>query len=100
MNLVRRSVEPNPDLTAAWGNPPVTLRCGVPEPKTLTPTSKLIAVDNVDWLPEKRSNGYVFTTIGRVANVEVSVPQDYEPETQALIELSGAVKSADPLAPA
>lgn len=97
MNLVKRPTEPDSYLIAAWGNPPVTLRCGVGAPPGLKPTSRLVTIANVDWLPEQRSAGYVFVTTGRVANVEVSVPDAYQPETQALDDLANAVRAADPL---
>ena len=97
-NLARRSMDP-PEAAnvAAWGNPPVTLRCGVATPTSLTPTSEILSIASVDWYPEKRSAGYVFVTVGRVANVEVSVPNNYQPETAALPDLANAIKSSDPL---
>ncbi len=67
------------------------LRCGVATPAALTPTSQLLTVDGVDWLPEELSAGYLFTTVGRSLNVEVSVPGAYSPESDALVDLSTAV---------
>jgi len=61
-------------LTAAWGATPVVLRCGVGRPGALTATSQLTTVDGVDWLPERLQHGVRFTAIGRVAYVEVTVP--------------------------
>ena len=95
-NLVKRPTEPESDLVAAWGNPPITLRCGVSKPAGLLPTSQLVTVDDVDWFSEQRTAGYLFTTVGRVANIEVAVPDAYKPETDALVDLAAAVKSNDP----
>jgi hypothetical protein len=91
-----RDTEPDSDLTAAWGDPAIVLRCGVPEPEALEPTSELVTVDGVDWFPEQLTAGYLFTTYGRVVFVEVSVPDDYAPEAGALTDLADAVQAAVP----
>lgn len=96
---VRRKTEPDVPTTAAWGDPPITLQCGVAEPATLTPTSTLLTVDGIDWYPEQRSAGYVFTTRGLVANVEVAVPDAYAPETAALTDLAPAITKSVPATP-
>ncbi|HEU4676895.1 MAG TPA: DUF3515 domain-containing protein [Motilibacteraceae bacterium] len=93
----RRSTSPAGDLTAAWGRPPVVLRCGVPRPAALEPTSQLVTIDGVDWFPEHLSDGYRFTSYGRVADVEVRVPGAYAPEVNPLVDLAAAMKKADPL---
>lgn len=93
----RRSTSPVSDLTAAWGSPPVVLRCGVPRPAALEPTSQLVTIDGVDWYPEQLSDGYRFTSYGRVADVEVRVPGRYAPEVNPLVDLAAAMKKADPL---
>jgi hypothetical protein len=93
----RRDTVPDSDLTAAWGDPTIVLRCGVPEPEALEPTSELVSVDGVDWFPERLTAGYLFTTYGRVVFVEVSVPDDYAPEAGALTDLADSVQAAVPL---
>jgi hypothetical protein len=90
---------PKSPLTSAWGQPAIVLRCGVATPAALTPTSSLLTVDGVDWLPEKLTQGYLFTTVGREVNVEVSVPDAYSPEADALADLSPAIAKLDPVAP-
>ena len=72
------------------------MRCGVPRPTTLDATSQLVTVDGVDWFAEELTAGYLFTTTGRVAYVEVSVPDDYAPEIGPVTELSPAVADAVP----
>ena len=86
----RRTTTPE-GLTAAWGDPPIVLRCGVPRPAALMPTSQLVTVDGVDWFAEPLSNGYLFTTYGRAAYVEVAVPSAYQPPAAVLTELAAAV---------
>jgi hypothetical protein len=91
-----RTTEPDSPLTAAWGDPAITVRCGVPDPAALTPTSQLISIDGVDWLPEPLDDGYRFTSYGRVTNVEVTVPDAYTPEADPVTVLSPLVKDSVP----
>lgn len=94
----RRATSPASELTAAWGSPAVVLRCGVPRPAALEPTSQLVTINDVDWFPEQLSDGYRFTSYGRVADVEVRVPGRYAPEVNPLVDLADAMKKADPVA--
>jgi hypothetical protein len=92
-----RTTTPESALTSAWGDPAIILRCGVAVPAALTATSQLITVNGVDWFPQELTAGYRFTTTGRVANVELSVPDDYAPEAEALVDLAQAVSDTVPL---
>lgn len=49
---VRTLAEPAPDGVRAWAAAPrpVVLRCGLPRPAELTPTSALLEIDGVRWL--------------------------------------------------
>ena len=76
----------------------MVLRCGVGVPSALTPTSTLQVINDVDWLPEELSAGYLFTTVGRTASVEVSVPDAHRPEANALVDLAAAIGSRVPVA--
>jgi len=82
-------------LTAAWGDPAIVVRCGVATPEALQPTSQLVTVDGIDWLPENLASGYRFTTVGRLANVEVTVPDHYAPEADALVDLAATIHGND-----
>jgi hypothetical protein len=95
LNGERRQVEPG-RFSAAWGDPPITLRCGVEKPPGLTSTSSCFEVNGVGWFAEEVSGGYLFTTIGRTTYVEVAVPSDYAPEANALVDLADAVNAHDP----
>ena len=92
----KRPVEPLNIRTAAWGDPPIVYRCGVGRPAALTPTSFVTSVNGVDWFPEEHTEGFVFTTINREANIEVTVPKAYTPEATVLTDFSDLIKQQDP----
>ncbi|MGP3926204.1 DUF3515 domain-containing protein [Streptomyces sp. 8N616] len=101
--LDRSEDGPDSDFAADWGDPAVQLRCGVPRPELLTPggahynpTAEGVEVNGVLWLLEKQEDGFRFTTTGRKAFVEVTVPGKYAPETGALTEFADAVKKTVP----
>jgi Protein of unknown function (DUF3515). len=85
-------------LTAAWGDPAVVLRCGVAKPRTLRATSELIEINSVRWFLHETHEAYVFTTFGRVAFVEVSVPKSVPREraTAPLVDLARPVITSVP----
>ena len=91
-----RPTEPGA-LSRAWGDPAIVLRCGVPAPPGLTPTSECVEVNGVGWFREPAEGGTLFTTIGRAVPVEVGVPPDYAPEVDVLVDLAAAVEAHDPL---
>ena len=92
----RRTVTPG-QFIAAWGNPPISLRCGVDKPPGLTAASDCFEVNGVGWYTEQAAKGYLFTTIGRTAYIEVGVPSHYAPEANALVDLAAVVSAHDPL---
>lgn len=91
-----RTVRPG-TRAAAWGDPAITLRCGVAKPPTLTPTSQCFGVNGVDWFAEQGQGGYLFTTIGRPVFIEVTVPSDYAPEANALVDVAQTIDAHVPL---
>jgi hypothetical protein len=93
----RRDVEPADVLAAAWGDPPILLRCGVTKPPGLTPFSRCDSVNGVGWFTRRTSAGYEFTTIGRQAHVQVGVPAVYVPAANALVDLASALKRTVPV---
>ncbi|OEV13251.1 uncharacterized protein DUF3515 [Streptomyces sp. Amel2xB2] len=99
----RITLDPASKYTAAWGDPAIELRCGVPRPEKLSPgsehynpTAEAAEVNGVSWLLEQRDGGYRFTTTDRVAHVEVTVPDDYAPEVNPLTDLARAVRQSVP----
>lgn len=93
----QRTTEPSSHLTAAWGDPAITLACGVSKPSGMNPASKCWEVNGVGWYAAKRDGSYRFTTIGRRVFVQVTVPNKYSPQADALVDLAAAVKKHDPL---
>lgn len=73
---------------AAWGDPPITARCGVPPPGPSP--DPCLSVDGVDWLISEASDAVVLTTYGREPAIEVSVPAAYGPGTLLLPAFAGA----------
>lgn len=74
--------------TAAWGDPPVVLRCGVEVAGPTTDTC--LDVDGVDWVVAP--DGRRFTTYGRSPAVEVTFPAAaVEGPESVLVALSGVV---------
>ena len=92
----RRRVDPG-RFSAAWGKPAIVLRCGVTAPPGLTATSECLEVNGVGWFTEPAQGGIIFTTIGRPALVELSVPAHYAPEPGALVDVAEAVAAHDPV---
>lgn len=80
--LQGRSAQSSWTYVAAWGDPPVVLRCGVPRPAGLTPGSseRLFSANGqqgVYWLPVRHKKETVWTTVDRAVYVEVTVPTSY-----------------------
>lgn len=91
-----RRTEPESALTAAWDDPAIVLRCGVGTPGELRPTSQLYTVNDVDWFPVESEDGWRFTTVGRVANIEVLVPNRYQPAVNPLVDLAAPILATIP----
>ncbi|MET0468974.1 MAG: DUF3515 family protein [Aeromicrobium sp.] len=81
---------------AAWGAPPIILRCGVEPPAIMDTDPPCNYVAGVDWVSETTADGFLFTTIGRQFRVSVEVPDAYDPAAEALADLAGAVTKHDP----
>jgi Protein of unknown function (DUF3515) len=100
----KRDVSTDGASAGAWGDPPIVLRCGVPRPAALRRTSPCYEIDHVGWLATQHGRSVSttspikgtldFTTIGRSAYVEVSVPDAYQPQADALADLAAAIAKA------
>lgn len=81
---------------ATWGDPRISVRCGVPKPAKLEPASRCDVLNGVGWFAEDPGTAvrkaWRFTTIGRSGYIEVVVPEKYEPAADVLIELTEAVQ--------
>lgn len=93
---LRPTTEPG---TAAWGEPPITYRCGVGRPGALAPTSRLLDVGGIGWLPIEGTGGTGFIAVTWPAEsepiyVEVLVPEEYAAPADVLIDISAALAAA------
>ena len=70
----RRRVLGDEALTAAWGDPPVTLECGVPDPER---PPEPVTVNGVEWSVRDIGAGYRWTTRNLIVNVAVEIPDTY-----------------------
>jgi Protein of unknown function (DUF3515) len=75
--LAARPVDsPSPNV-AAWGEPPVVLRCGVPRPRGFVVGVQTFVVNGVTWFAEPHGNRTVWTVVDRPVYVEATVPAGY-----------------------
>ena len=94
----RRHVDAGDGYAAAWGDPAIELRCGVPRPAGFDKFSACQRVNGVDWfVPESQQTGkptdITMTTVGRVPRVEVRLPEDYWPPANAMADLAQTMKA-------
>ncbi|MGC4943219.1 DUF3515 domain-containing protein [Kribbella sp. DT2] len=93
-----RDTDPPSPLTAAYGDPPIEITCGVSPPAGMAEAqSQCFEVNGVGWYAKEAGNGVIFTTIGRKLYVEIAVPKTYSPEANALTDVSDAVKTHNTL---
>lgn len=90
-DAVHRDVTPSDLPVAAWGQPAIVLRCGVPLPSSYRPDAQLLDVDGVGWLAADGEGGTFFTAVDREVLVEVAIPDDYAPEAGILTALAPSI---------
>lgn len=95
--LAQRPVTAGPEQNAAYGDPAITVACGVPAP-SFPPTELVYPLDRVCWHAAERPDVTVWTTADREVPVQVTVPREYDPAGQQVIAFSGPVISAVPSA--
>lgn len=75
--LERTATDPEGAWVAAWGDPAIIARCGLP---ALEPTTfDCVDVDGTDWVVRELSDGTAMSTYGTDPAIEVLVPEDYGP---------------------
>ncbi|TCC34309.1 DUF3515 domain-containing protein [Kribbella speibonae] len=98
LDAERRETSPKSPLTAAYGDPPIEMTCGVTPPAGMAEAqSQCFEVNGVGWFAKQVENGFIFTTIGRSLYFEVAVPAKYAPQANALTDVSDAVHRFDKL---
>jgi hypothetical protein len=75
-DLPARPVDSPSPYVVAWGDPPVTLRCGVARPPTFLATALVQDINGVTWFPERRGDRTAWTAVDRPVYVEVIAPAD------------------------
>jgi hypothetical protein len=73
-DLPARPVESSSPYVAAWGEPAVTLRCGVARPPSFIATADVQQINGVTWFAERRGGTTAWTAVDRRVYVEVLAP--------------------------
>jgi hypothetical protein len=90
--LPRRDTEPASPAVAAYGDPPVVVRCGAPLSTAYKTGDPLINVNGVAWFAEERGGAVVWSLPTSFVNVEVTIPSKWSGDR--LSHLTDAVKAA------
>jgi Protein of unknown function (DUF3515) len=101
-DLPARKVSAGPEQNAAYGEPPITVACGVPQPTTCEKLTgghpgcvpldaDLLVMNGVCWYGEDGPATKFFTTLDREVAVRVAVPASYDQPGQWANEFSDAV---------
>jgi hypothetical protein len=91
--LPQRKVSAGAEQNAAYGEPPLTLSCGVP-PAKFPPTDDVYSLNKVCWHAAPGAGGTVWTTVDREVPVQVTVPAGYEPAGQWTIAFANPVAAS------
>ena len=74
-----RLVDSDTPYAAAWGEPPVVLVCGVPQPAGLVPGEGLFTINGVTWYVDQSDpEATVWTAVDRAVYVQVTLPADVD----------------------
>ncbi|MDQ3988539.1 MAG: DUF3515 domain-containing protein [Actinomycetota bacterium] len=93
--LDRRPIaDPAPAGTAAWGDPPVVLRCGLGRPAELTVSSRLLAVSGVQFLEIPGPGATSWVVVDRPVYVALTLPTGSG--SAALQQVAAAVRRTLP----
>ena len=83
----RREVTGGDGVAAAWGDPAIVLRCGVPQPADFNDTATCLQANGTGWyvpddvlLADDESLDVTMTAVGVRPRVEVFLPGDYRPD--------------------
>jgi hypothetical protein len=91
----RRPVKAGVEQNAAYGDPALTLQCGVP-PATYPPTDDLYLLDSVCWHSRVDGDSTVWTTVDREVPVRITVPGPAAGASQWAIAFSRSVAETVP----
>ena len=91
----RRPVTGDPGRTAAWGDPAITLQCGVPRPD---PAIEPLTIDGLAWAVKDVGAGQLWTTRDRAVAVSVRIGDGYEGQGELVVPLAAPVLATLPAA--
>lgn len=89
----QRPVSGAQENAAAWGDPPIVLRCGVP---VASPGGQLITLDGVTWNTHSTSDAIRWTSTGRKVTIDISVPAVYTGQGPLVATFSPAIAHTVP----
>jgi hypothetical protein len=92
---VRRPVVAGPEQNAAYGDPPITVSCGVPG-TVVPPGEQPFTLSGVCWYGVVGQTNAVLTTQDRTVPIVVTIPRTYAEPGQWTIEFSGPIVATDP----
>ncbi|SBT53087.1 DUF3515 family protein [Micromonospora auratinigra] len=111
--LRQRPVTAGPEQNAAYGDPALTVACGVDAPVKACPspaaggtlpagcfldTDEVWAVNKVCWHPSEEGDVTVLTAVDREVPIQVRVPRAYAQPLQWVAPISDAIVAAVPSA--
>jgi hypothetical protein len=105
-DLAARKVSAGPEQNAAYGEPPLTVACGVDQPRTCASLddtgsgcvpmdTELMIMNRVCWYADEQAAATIFTTMDREVPVQVTVPKHYAQAAQWANEFSDVVVETD-----
>ena len=92
---VRRETRPSSPTTAAWGSPPVLLRCGVGPGG---PKDEPYEFNGVRWTLHDTGASRTWTSAGLAVNVSLEVPDAYSGQAELLGALAPTLLTLGPAA--
>jgi len=81
---------------AAWGDPPIVLRCGVPPPASYVPGTPVISVQGVDFDTYPIGGQIRWTAVGRRAYVQILIPNTIEGQGALIADIAPVIAAHDP----
>lgn len=96
----KREVIGSPPGVAAWGDPAITLRCGLPTPQELTCSAQLTQVSNANgqpgvlWLQLSEGGQTTYLAADRAVRIAVTMPEGAG--TAVIQELSSVISGVLP----
>jgi hypothetical protein len=93
VDLAQRPVTEGPEQNAAYGDPAVTVACGITPPE-FADTDEVWVINHVCWHNATSADAVVLTTVDREVPVRITIPAGYEPPAQWAAQISEAVVSS------